>query len=429
MINLRRGGPLRIAVACGLFSIGTLILHAQDHPNERVFPQSKLTIEKTLKTIQPNLLGRLPVLDGFATSDHLDRYTRGYYQANVEVFPTPNGSLVRITAKVTAWYSDPATSRSGYQLLPSNGRLEADILDQLAEQLTKSAQEKAQAASAASPRTAPAQTESAAPSSESPDKGSFSSSLNQSLEAQELASRQVAQTPNTPVGDKDLRAEADGLEEILKNQSRPKNLVAVKKSGTPVVDKPSLTAKPLFTASVHDEFEMLDFNQDWVHVRISGLSRGWIWRNSLEMPEGIPETAPHSAPGLAVGELFRVTREEIAMFPGDWPALRGKNVKILSVQRSDNDSKETALQDKLAYAKDLLEKDLLEKNYSEIRQKPQDMAGIVLIFDSADGGMIAVTLATLQQWKAGSLSDAALWHNCFFDPPETFTASGSLGTQ
>ena len=92
-----------------------------------------------------------------------------------------------------------------------------------------------------------------------------------------------------------LRAEAESLEEILKNQSHPKNLVAVKKSGTPVVATASLTAKTLFLASAHDEFEMLDFNRDWVHVRISGLSRGWIWRNSLEMPDSVPQAdAPAS---------------------------------------------------------------------------------------------------------------------------------------
>jgi hypothetical protein len=57
-----------------------------------------------------------------------------------------------------------------------------------------------------------------------------------------------------------LQAEADSLEEILKNQAHPKNLVAVKKSGTPVVSAPSLNAKPQFLASIHDEFELLDFN-------------------------------------------------------------------------------------------------------------------------------------------------------------------------
>ncbi len=91
-----------------------------------------------------------------------------------------------------------------------------------------------------------------------------------------------------------LKAEAENLEEILKNTAHPKNLVAVKKSGTPVVSTPSLTAKPQFLASLHDEFELLDFNADWVHVRISGLSRGWIWRNSVEMPEGISDTAASS---------------------------------------------------------------------------------------------------------------------------------------
>ena len=87
-----------------------------------------------------------------------------------------------------------------------------------------------------------------------------------------------------------LQTEAESLEEILKNQAHPKNLVAVKKSGTPVVATASLNAKTLFLASAHDEFEMLDFNRDWVHVRISGLSRGWIWRNNLEMPESVPDS-------------------------------------------------------------------------------------------------------------------------------------------
>jgi hypothetical protein len=53
----------------------------------------------------------------------------------------------------------------------------------------------------------------------------------------------------------------------------------------------------------------------------------------------------------------------------------------------------------------------------------------VVIFDSADGGMIAATFATLQQWKAGALSDAALWHQCFFDPPELSGVPSTAGTQ
>jgi hypothetical protein len=63
-------------------------------------------------------------------------------------------------------------------------------------------------------------------------------------------------------------------------------------------------------------------------------------------------------------------------------------------------------------------------------QKPQEeIAGIVVIFDAVDGGMIAAALPTLQQWKAGKLSDAAMWHQCFFDPPETFNAAGAGASQ
>ena len=75
---------------------------------------------------------------------------------------------------------------------------------------------------------------------------------------------------------------------VSRIQAHPKNHGAVKKSGTAVVSKPSLSAKPMFLATAHDEFEILNYNQDWVHVRISGLSRGWIWRNDLEMPTRFP---------------------------------------------------------------------------------------------------------------------------------------------
>jgi len=53
------------------------------------------------------------------------------------------------------------------------------------------------------------------------------------------------------------------------------------------------------------------------------------------------------------------------------------------------------------------------------------LAGLVLIFDAVDGGMIAATAPTIQRWKAGTLTDAALWHQCYFDPPETFSVSSA----
>jgi hypothetical protein len=405
---------------------------AQTNPNERAFPQSKTSVEKALAAVEANMAGRLPVLDGFAKpGEHpLDRYRRGYYQSTVQVSSMPSGgSVVRVQTKVTAWYSDPVASRSAYQLLPSNGRIEADLLDQLAEQLTKSsAESSSQTASVSISKPSSEVPAAEAPAPKFPDSDrTFSSSRSQGL-SQALAAPEgehVGSTQNAVKSDRALLAEADGLEEILKNQAHPKNLVAVKKSGTPVVSAPSLTAKPQFLASRHDEFELLDFNADWVHVRISGLSRGWIWRNSVEMPDGIRDTAATATPELTpTVDLFRVIREESSTFPGDWGQLRNKNVKIISVQKIGENVKNAGPSARLEYTKFLLEKD-----YKELAQSPSAPAGIVVIFDSADGGMVAATMATLQEWRAGKLSDSALWHQCFFDPPETFESAGASASQ
>jgi hypothetical protein len=454
--------------------------HGQNNGLERTFPQSKARVEKAVQEIQTAAAGRLPVLDGFATAaDHpLNRYQRGYYQARFQVTAAPSGgSIVRVSVEVTAWYADPVAARSGYQLLTSNGRVEADLLDQLADQLTGRGQQFGAApANAAPERPFPSEKSSSVGSSPGPAVSSknpaeqtpppqapfgpsasaASTKMTASAEpisapvisapvprlpetggglssnlAENLAEREKAGSaagPKKP-GAEDpsgLQAEAESLEEILKNQSHPKNLVAVKKSGTPVVATASLTAKTLFLASAHDEFEMLDFNRDWVHVRISGLSRGWIWRNNLEMPDSVPDSdSPASAaPGPVAAELFHVTREETAPFPGDWAPLRGKSVKIVSVEKINEAEKDAGPQVRLEFTKSVLDKD-----YAELAQKPQDLAGIVVIFDAVDGGMIAAALPTLQQWKAGKLSDAAMWHQCFFDPPETFNSGGAGASQ
>jgi hypothetical protein len=239
------------------------------------------------------------------------------------------------------------------------------------------------------------------------------------LSGQELAGTKNASNKPADRATASLQAEAASLEEALKNQAHPKNLVAIKKTGTPVVSTPSLNGKTLFLASAQDEFEMLDFNADWVHVRISGLSRGWIWRTSLEMPQGISDIPKADASGkMVAADLFQVTREETAPFPGDWEPLRGKTVKIISVQKIQESEKDSGAQAKLEFAKSLI-----DKNYADLASKAQELGGIVFIFDSVDGGMIAATLSTVQAWKAGTLSDAALWHQCYFDPPETFTVS------
>ena len=438
------GAFLTAVILVGIL-IATQNAGAQGGGNERTFRQSKSVVEKALKGLQPSMGGRLPALEGFALQgEHpLSGYQRAFYQSTVEVTSTASGgSRVRVNTKVSAWYADSVSSRSGYQLLTSNGRLESDLLDQLAEALGSSetgtsagfpvisdpsviADPKTRASANSATKSESAEPGISAPMPRSQEAGRpFSSSI--SIEPG-LSSRQLEETKNLQKPESKaatgLAAEAASLEEVLKNQGHPKNLVAVKKSGTAVVGSPSLTGKTLFMASAHDEFEMLDYSADWVHVRVSGLSRGWIWRTSLEMPEGISDVpkAGDSAK-LAAADLFQVTREEMAPFPGDWEPLRGKNVKIISVQKVQENEKDSGAEAKLEFVKSLL-----DKNYADLASRSKELAGVVMIFDSVDGGMIAATLPTVQQWKAGTLTDAALWHQCYFDPPETFTVPAPSG--
>ena len=400
---------------------------AQDFSRERTFPQSKAAVEKALQQLQSSTSGRLPVLDGFALPGDrpLERFQRGYYQCNVEVYSaTAGGTVVRVKAKITAWYAGPAASKSGYQALPSNGRLETDLLDRLAEALGTEAS--SPAATVISGVASPLPKNAGPVSSKGAREKTPASSANSpfKLENPLRSPGTASAATQKALADKhmeELTKEAKGLEEILRNQARPDNLVAVKKSGTPVLASPIEGAKILFLATAEDEFEILDTKANWVHVRISGLSRGWIRRSSLEMPE---ESASGARPEVASEqrkpEHFRVKDEQTATFPGTWEPLQGKTVKILTVQEAGGGSSKASAATRSDFAKSLF-----EKAYAELTQSSSTAAGVVLIFDAEDGGMAAATLPALAQWKAGTLSDQAFLRRCFLDPPEIFGSKPS----
>ncbi len=428
----------RSAISCIVVAASVLAAAGQSKTIERTFPESPAAVQKILLKMQNAMSGHLPILDGFALAgDHsFEQYQRAYFQATAKVTPGGVGkATVLVSVKVTAWYDDPQKAHSGYELLVSNGRIENDILDQLGEELAANhpsgkalitPEPKAEIARTVQP-TVPAKESEPAISAPQPrlfDPPSVSSSLSRGIA--DAAKGGAEGSPSPKAADPErarLQDEIVQLQEALKNQSRPTNMAAVKKSGTAVVSTPSLSAKPIFLATAHDEFEILNYNQDWVHVRISGISRGWIWRNDLEMPDTIPDT-PTAPASPKSAEVFHVVREELGQFPGDWEPLRGKNVKLVTVQKIDESAKDFDRQVKLDFAKDVF-----DKGYAEMIQKNPDLAGIVLIFDSADGGMIAVPQTTLARWKSGALSESAFWHSCYFDPPETFSSGGSSASQ
>jgi hypothetical protein len=386
--------------ASGLLVLfATLSSLAQKAGNERAFSQPASAIQAALKKLQASTSGRLPVLDGFVIpgSRMLDQYQRPFYQCTVQVVPARLGSLVRVSARITAWHSDPA--HPGYEVLPSNGRLESDLLDRLQEALGTKAESHTANASTPAP-AGTAMPEISAPVPQLP---------------------QAKVTPSKPadsVKDTELQQEAKNLEDILQNQSRPTNLIAVKQDQTPILQNPSADAKVLFLASAEDEFEVLDLNPEWVHVRISGLSRGWLRRSTVQLLDGSdvqpakesvgnPQTLAQPAPPQAA-RAFSISSEEVGSFPGNWAPLIGKSVKIISVQQAPGSGRITSPQDKLRFAESVFREQTL----------PAPAAGLVLIFDSEDGGMVATAGPALAQWKSGDLSEAAFWKQCLLDPPE-----------
>ena len=85
-------------------------LAAQAVPYAHSFSKSKEEVEKALTELQAYTGQKLPIVDGFVVpgDQPLDRYERAFYQFTIDVLPgTASGdTIVRVSAKITAWYAD-----------------------------------------------------------------------------------------------------------------------------------------------------------------------------------------------------------------------------------------------------------------------------------------------------------------------------------
>jgi hypothetical protein len=410
----------------GLGGVLSLLLTAgvlpQAVPYARAFAKSAEEVESALKDLQAYSGQKLPIVDGFvATGDKpLNQYERAFYQFSIDVLPgTGGGTIVRVAAKITAWYADKDPAKSGYQVLPSNGRLELDLLDRLEEKFGGKPVSSMARALSNSTISAPKPKldlggvpgiqipEAVNPAAKSGSTADELGSLRSNREAEEKRMRE-------------LNAELQSLQEIKKNQAHPQNLVVVKKAGAPVLAKPAEGAHVLFNAAAEDQFEFIGAEGEWIHVQISGPSRGYIRRNNLELSEFIAarlNSQGANSPAEKVA-AFRIVREENSPFPGDWEPLKGKAVKIFTAQPVSQDPKESGTRAKLAFASSLFQKYATENAAS-----PSAVEGVVVIFDSADGGIVGTTLATLKQFTAGTLSPENFWKQCYRDPLEAFQES------
>jgi hypothetical protein len=398
------------AAAALVFVALAAVAWAQTSPASRTLPVSKAQLEKALRSLPAFPSGKLPILDGFVrenTEQPLDRYKRAYYQYSLQTKATGTNQVeVRVTAKITAWYTSDDPARSGYRVLTSNGRLESDLLDRLGEALNlKSASAQA-----------PSETSSEHRLPDAPAPALNSSTLF-GTKPGVVAARKTAK-PMTAQDEhriEQLRQQKKNLEEILQQQTRPNNLAVVRASQTAILQQPMDSSGLVMLADAEDEFQVLGRAGEWVHVQVSGLSRGWVKASLVDLPATFASAAPSSNLSVDIDDAtFTRTKEETSTFPGTWDELRGKKVKIIWVQAGEAHDPD-AQSRRLTVAKSVF-----RKAYPELSQNTSGLAGVVVVFDAQDGGMAAATMATLEQWNAGHLTDKAFWKRCWFDPADAF---------
>ena len=448
------------ALCLFVFLIITGHAFAQTKPIERTFSNPISEVQQVVDDLKPSTSGRLPILEGFVDvgDQSLKGYEHGYYVCTLQVLPAPSGGTsVRVTSKITAWYTDPDSGHSGYQELSSNGHVETDLLDRIEDALAHKAVTHSPGSTirlpqpgplyAPSPAPGPGSTTPATPApasntnSSRPEgnSGSSPSARGESSSTRNAPAtpRQPAKSPAVAAGaapeeslesiqarrkateEKALQVSADikGLEEIQKNQVRPVDLVVVKKSGVAILSKPEEGAQVLLTADQEDEFQILELEGSWVHVQISGASRGWMRRSQVELPSGYNAVGVKAGSALSANaDLFKIAREETNTFSGKWEPLNGKTVRVVWIEPVAGASSSGAQKRKFA-------KYLLLKAYNDMSESEQKVAGVVIVFDSADGGQVAATMENLKALQDGSVTDAAFWQACSLDPPESFQPS------
>jgi hypothetical protein len=398
-------------------SLGVTTLSAQTMPYARTYAKSRADVDQALKEMGAYAGQKLPTVEGFVatTSKPIARYERAFYQLATELFPgtgARGGTIVQVSAKITAWYADIDPSKSGYETLVSNGRLEFDLLDRLDEKLGTAPPGSAHTSSGASGVVAPkAKLDlSGVPGISQLAVSESAPGRLPSEELKEMRAKREADEKR----EKELSEMLERLQEVQRNQAHPLNLVAIKRSGTPLLARPAEGARVLLTAAAGDEFEFLDADGSWLHVSISGVSRGYVKRSSVELTDFIESRlkAQEDAEAQKGRAPFQIEREEVSTFPGDWEALKGRKVKIYTVQPISQLPAETDARAKLSFAGELF------KNFPSSPDIPVD--GVVVIYDSADGGIIAAGLSSVAQLAGGSLSKEDFWKQCYADPPDAF---------
>jgi hypothetical protein len=113
---------------------------------------------------------------------------------------------------------------------------------------------------------------------------------------------------------------------------------------------------------------------------------------------------------------FEVTQEEIQLFSGNWSELRGKQTLFVWVQPARGIAK-PGPGERWSYAA----RTFLERGYvASLSSQPY--AGVAVIFDEPDGGVVAATLDGIRRWQNGTTAALAFRKECSMDPLAAFVS-------
>jgi hypothetical protein len=440
--------------------ISSNLANAQDADStDRVYKHRKVEVEEALQALNAYATNRLPVLEGFvnANASTIAKLENPHYQLRIEIESQgPSQTLVSVVAKITAWSAAEDAARSQYVVIPSNGRLEQDMLDRLSVFLEKgnversvdrsgearggstanrsattvedhaasSASPPGVAASgkgsgssshspsaAASPAELPADAASPAPS---PSSASRVNSADPSALASEIASIR-AQRQAAEMNQRKLQQQISELEANASSQKFIANLAVIKTPQASIFQQDDDTSKVLFRADPEDEFEVINVKGNWAHVRLENGADGWVRGTQLQPPQEVDDTED-----AAAALNFSTPNQEIKPFAGDWTPLKGKPSLFVFAQPNRAIPGAILGQSQFAFAKHIF-----TEGYREALHSEQPMSGVVVVFLGDKGGVAAATLADIRRWRDGAITDKVFFERCSFDPPESFHDAAS----
>lgn len=383
--------------------------HPQAEPSERLYNHSQVEVDQALQSLKAYDTYRLPILEGFvaANAGALSSFDNPHYQFKIGVFPQGTvQTLVQVSAKITAWYTDQNPDHSQYVIIPSNGRLEEDLLDRLDVALEKQ-NPRASAAVVGTSASLPGTSYPGTAGTVGSTASAGGAPVTEGLAAQIVAVQAQRQMVDEHV--RKLEQQVSELQANSKSQRYLTNLAVVKMPQTPLFEMADVTSKVLFRADPEDEFEVLSAREGWVQVRLENAGQAWIRISQLQPPNEMDDPESFKA------AMFTTPTEEVKAFEGDWPPLKGRMALYVFAEPAKGIHENLVGKAQLDFAKQTF-----TLGYREAVHSLTPVEGIVVVFLGAKGGVAAATLADIKRWREGMTPDRQFLARCSFDPPESF---------